>query len=531
MKTNHTNLPQLFAGFCIALFALVSHQIIVAQQDNSGSIRLSINPSIETEGRIYFSGDEYRSLSNPQTTGYWDDAYGNLDFQGDYLDQYGNALGGVVLETSGSLSSSAASFGLGDNAYAYIHLLQAFGIVDWNWFDLYLQGGRFEASLGNAQDAGDNDFKAEVDALGRDNKITMQVDMIIANMLTLRSAYGFAPFEKHDSLAHDIGFGLLFDHSFGGMHNIQASVAYTLDLTNNLGNDQNGNEKVGTAWREVKNEQEKEFYRKYGPSYDESDGSYYVRDPNDFDNLGFSLAYTADIGRLQLMPFFNLEFQGVFADAAYAYTNPYIGWSAGLWLEVADRSNRYTILTVGLDLGGWARENDNYTSHKYVLDSPGTCSIKESYGGCDRTGATETVKWPHIANEGFKGFGIWLQTDALQAVMGDNYLRPWVWAQFHFNDPKKFGAYDISREGYLNYFGVNLTQYLVNTNEATVYLDIEFALYNIAPYYLEGVGYLGAVPALAKLSNPTVKHAAFQTYIDIGLNADFSIDYIHSFKK
>ena len=79
----------------------------------------------------------------------------------------------------------------------------------------------------------------------------------------------------------------------------------------------------------------------------------------------------------------------------------------------------------------------------------------------------------------------------------------------------------------MNYFGANITQYLINTDKATISLDLEFGLYNIAPYYLEGVGYLGEVPALAFLSQAKLKHAAFQTFIDIGLNAYFYADYAH----
>ena len=429
-----------------------------------------------------------------------------------------------MLETSGSLSSSGASLGLGDNAYAYIHLLQIFGI-DWNIFDIYLQSGRFEASFGNAQDAGDEDFKAEVAALGREHQITMQLDMIILNMLTLRTAVAFSPFEKPKSLAHDIGFGLLFDHSFG-MHTIQASAAYTADLTNNRGNDHNGTEKVGTDWTEVKNENARKFYQKYGPTYDEYTNypsyGYWVRLPNDFDNLGFSLAYTLNIGQVELMPFFNLEFNGLIANAnaAYAYTNPMVGWSAGLWFTLWDRTSSFSLLTAGLDLGGWARKNDNFTSDQYHYLTPDSKAVTPN-------GVTETTNWDSIKNEGFKGFGIWLQTDALQGIMGDNYLRIWVWAQFHFDDPKPFGSYDIRREGFLNYFGANITQYLINTDKATISLDLEFGLYNIAPYYLEGVGYLGEVPALAFLSQAKPKHAAFQTFIDIGLNAYFYADYAH----
>ena len=68
MKRRTLFLPQLFTGFLLALLASTFSQTLFAQQSDPGTFYLFLWPEMEATGRIYFSGDEARALSNPQTS-------------------------------------------------------------------------------------------------------------------------------------------------------------------------------------------------------------------------------------------------------------------------------------------------------------------------------------------------------------------------------------------------------------------------------------------------------------------------------
>ena len=562
----------LVTSIFVALLA--SAQSIATQETKKsagGTFYFGFEPQIEATGRIYFSGDEARALNNPQSSSLkgikatgkignsLKSANLRMGFYTFYDNRYDRTVGGVYLGTIGDLADDGADFGL-DDVFAYMFLLPALGL-NLDVFDVYLQAGRFNMEFYTAHDAGQPTWKAEIDDLLKEDKVNIFTELLIADMFTLSAGVSLAPFEELGSLAQDVGFGLSFDYTFG-MHTIEASAAYTLDLTNNKGNDQNGKSKLGTP-DQVITEKARDFYEQIlnFPTKQKKDLSIVAKYPSDFDQLGFSLAYTLDLGQIQLMPFFNIEFNGLFANkkAFLAYINPLIGWSAGVQFTLQDPTNDYSLLSLGIDLGGRLRKNDNYlgevTEEKldFSVIDPDTGLPKKSTKTFEKT-----IKQQHIANEVFKGFGFTLQSDVLKAVMGKNYLGISLAMAFEFNQPKTFGypipsqnaagdfldadgnvipldpdgfptsapamvtkSIEVQRKGYLRHLIVSLTQYLLNEAGVTLTFDLKFGLYNIAPLYLKGFGYIGNISKLIDLADPTKQHAAFQTYIDLGINASF----------
>ncbi|WGK69243.1 hypothetical protein P0082_12325 [Candidatus Haliotispira prima] len=432
-------------------------------ESEPGTITVKITPSVFGQGRIHLAGDEDRKLQNPITRG---TAEGRVKFEGDY-----NGIAGVNVELEGELNSASgqgddstqgtgsasANIGFGDNAYAYVHVLEAFGL-DKGLFDIYLQSGRFEVGFDNAKEAGHDTWLADVDPLGRDNQINMQLDLKIMDMLTLRTGVSFSPIDSA-SQAYDLGFGLLFAKSFGD-HKIEASVGYVANLTNNQGNDADGTPKaVSTV-------------------------------PGDFDDFGFSLAYTGSFGSIKLMPFFNVRVKGLIAKPRWSYVNSLIGWSAGLKFQLRDAGDGYDLLGLGVDLGGSVRENNNYT-----------------------TAAKDAVEAKYTENAGFKGLGVKIWTDGLKAVMGDNYLSVNLKTRFDLYTPT-----DYVREGFLGAWSIGLEQYLVNVSDASVKLKAEIGMENLAPFTRDGLsGFYNA--------SGTRQHAPFKTYFDLGLDASFTAKY------
>ena len=487
-----------------------------------GIITVKATPSVSGKGRVYFSGDETLKGHNLYTDG---DAKGRVKFEADY-----DGIGGAVVELEGELNSAelqeddapqaagsnAANVGFGENAYAYAHVLQAFG-VDAKIFDVYLKSGRFEVGFDNAEDAGQDKWKANVDGLGRDDKINMQLDLKIMDMLTVRYGTSFAMIDSGDS-DYDMGWGLLFDKSFGD-HNIKASVGYVVDFTDNT--DYNFGDKTpetGTPSSFLASLED--FTSITGPGTlqplyeDFLDNRSRVGDKrtndkaDDWDNLGISVAYTGTFGAIKIMPFANLSLKGLLAHPAYSYVNPLIGWSAGLKFQLRDDADKYDLVGVGLDLGGEMRENNNH------------------YTKLDQKGEEEV---DYTANKAFSGFGLAVWTHALRSMMGDNYLSLWAKARFDLNQPDDFvkdsTEYEISREGYLGSWGLGLTQRFVNQENASVALSAEFGMENIAPFKVNNdIGYVGSETSIES------KNAAFKTYLDISLNASFTSVFKQSVK-
>ncbi len=450
-----------------------------------GIITVKATPSVSGKGRVYFSGDKTLKGHNLYTDG---DAKGRVKFEADY-----DGIGGAVIELEGKFNRAEAIssggdgipyiVGFGDNAYAYAHVLQAFG-VDAKIFDVYLKSGRFKVGFDNAEDAGQDDWKANVDGLDRDDKTNMQLDLKIMDMLTVRYGTSFAMIDSGDS-DYDMGWGLLFDKSFGD-HNIKASVGYVVDFTDNT-------------------------------DYNFGDESKLLKkEADDWDNLGISVAYTGTFGAIKIMPFANLSLKGLLAHPALSYVNPLIGWSAGLKFQLRDDADKYDLVGVGLDLDGEMRDNNNY------------------YEKLDKKGE---VKQKYTANKAFSGFGLKVWTHALRSMMGDNYLSLWAKARFDLNQPDKMVVYDqndpntplweveISREGYLGSWGLGLTQRFVNQENASVALSAEFGMENIAPFKVNNdIGYVGSETSIES------KNAAFKTYLDISLNASFTSVFKQSVK-
>ena len=497
-----------------------------AGDQTEGIITVKVTPSVSGKGRIYFSGDETRKGHNLYTDG---DAKGRVKFAADY-----DGIGGAVIELEGELNSAelqeddapqavgskAANIGFGKNAYAYAHVLQAFG-VDAKIFDVYLKSGRFNVGFDNAQDAGQDEWKANVGSLGRDDKINMQLDLKIMDMLTVRYGTSFAMIDSGKP-GYDMGWGLLFDKSFGD-HNLKFSAGYVVDFTDNTKyNFGDKTQKTATPSEYLDSVEDftgiasfTDFGTKYTDFADKKDrvGDKRLKDgKNDWDNLGISVAYTGTFGTIKIMPFANLSLKGLLAHPATAYVNPLIGWSAGLKFQLRDDADKYDLVGLGLDLGGEMRENNNY------------------YEKLDQKGEVKNQKY--TANKAFSGFGLAVWTHALRSMMGDNYLSFWATARFDLNQPDDFSKtennvttkYEISREGYLGSWGLGLTQRFVNQENAAVALSAAFGMENIAPFYIKDRGYVGSE------TSEKVKHAAFKTYLDISLNASFTSVFKQSVK-
>ena len=448
---------KLTAALLVLLFA--GMQNLVAD-GHEGKLTVKVNPYAKGSGKIYLSGEKYRELKNPETTG-----EAKVNFSADY-----NGIGGVQVDLKGALTSDKNEFGLGDNAFAYIHILQAFG-MDKKIFDVYLKSGRFE--LGFVKGA----------KLTRDTKINMQLDMKILDMVTVRTGVAFSPFEKFGELSKDVGFSVHFSKKFADAHTVSAAVGYAVDLTNNQGNDMNGDSKAGSFHNNEVGKRPAGQATKISPGI-----------PSDFDVLGFDLSYEGAFGMMRIKPFFGLEVNGLVARPRHAFISPKIAWNAGLRFALRDKDNGYDMVYTQLDFDGKMRENNN---HK----EPGKKDIEA----------------PYIANEAFKGFKVTLGSHALKALMGKQYLSFETSARFDFNDPKKFkSGKDVERKGFLSEFKFSATQRLIAATDASVNMMLGFGLMNIAPYYLKDLGYL------KNFSDTKAMNAAFDTYIEIGLDASFT---------
>ena len=318
-----------------------------------------------------------------------------------------------------------------DQGFAYIHILQAFGI-DKNIFDLYLKSGKFKLAFGKGG------------SLRGTNQINMQLDMKILNMLTVRTGVGFFPFEAKTGLNKDLGFWLQFDKTFADSHKVTAAVGYTVDLTNNQGDTMEGKSQSCISWIRQKTVRQKKA----------SGGTY-------FDQFGADLSYTGTFGMIKIKPFFGLTIQGLVAKPRYSWVNPLIGWNAGLRFELSN-ADKINMVYTQLDFDGEMRKNNDYKSP-----------------GKDVTGE-------YVDNKAFKGLKVTLGSHALKALMGKQYLHLETSARFDIDSPKS----KRERKGFLDEFKFSATQHLIAATDASVKLMLGFGLKNIAPYYEEGVGYL-----------------------------------------
>ena len=452
---------KLTAALLVLLFA--GMQNLVAD-GHEGKLTVKVNPYAKGSGKIYLSGDEYRELKNPVATG-----EAKVNFSADY-----NGIGGVQVDLKGALdNANNSSFGLGDNAFAYIHILQAFG-MDKKIFDVYLKSGRFE--LGFVKGA----------KLTRDNKINMQLDMKILDMVTVRTGVAFSPFEKFGELSKDIGFSVHFSKKFADAHTVSAAVGYAVDLTNNQGNDMNGDSKAGSFHNNEVGKRPQGQANKISPGI-----------PSDFDVLGVDLSYEGAFGMMRIKPFFGLEVNGLIAKPRHALISPKIAWNAGLRFTLRDANNDHDMVYTQLEFDGNMRENNNY---KEVAKD----RERESF-----------------ANQAFKGFKVTVGSHALKALMGKQYLSFETEARFDFDSPKKKAKgypnlRERTREGFLTEFKFSATQRLLAVTDGSVNLSLGFGFKNIAPFFEKGKGYLEDNVGGSK------QDAAFQSYIELGLDASFT---------
>ncbi len=353
------------------------------------------------------------------------------------------------------------------DAYAYASLLAPWG-VDRKMVDLYVKSGLFRMDFDNAKYAGNHQWLADVDYLDRNKgHANMQFDLKIMDMLTVR--YGFA-LAKTNTARLDMGWALMFSKAFGD-HKIDASAAYLLDSSENK-------------------------------------GSTMSKKPQDFDQLGFSLAYTGSFATMKLMPFFNFRFKGLANKPKYySYMDSEFGWSAGLKFQFMDAAKSYDMFGIGLDIGGNMRNSLDYKD--------------------DET--KQKVKY--YQNEGFKGLGVKIWSDALKGVMGKNYLSIWTKARFEFNDPGKphklFGAdadADINRKDMLTYFGFGVEQYFVNVDNASVKLKAAIEASPSAPYSTMMKGKKVRFSSLPSPGDKITKAytSDMKIFIDLGLEGSFT---------
>ena len=215
-----------------------------------------------------------------------------------------------------------------------------------------------------------------------------------------------------------------------------------------------------------------------------------------FDQFGVDLAYEGTFGMVKIKPFVGLNIQDLIASPVHSYVSPQIGWNAGLRFALRNADNGYDMVYAQLDFDGKMRENNNHR--------------KEN---------GEEAERDYVDNDAFKGFEVTLGSHALKALMGNQYLSFETSARFDFNDPKKLkNGIDIQRKGFLSEFNLSATQRLIAATDASVNMMLGFGLKNIAPYYIKNYGYIGGT----NIVDVSVKHAAFQTYIDIGLEANFT---------
>ncbi len=498
------NLILLFIG-------LLAMPNLVAQTDEQegGKLSLSIEPKGELKGRFYLGGEEaeegnavvaqkdrFSSVVNADYDNLVGVKVGIEGYAGDYKKDKGQSHAAVILGES----------------YVYMHILDAMMGLDQEKFDLYLQGGIFDVELSNGQDAGQDewaadisgDFKMEYDCGTQAGVLkyvvpNMQLDMKILDMLTVRLGMSLHDFQKpigsknEPNKVYDMGAALLFEKEFG-MHNISASIGYKADLTNNekaagiSGKAKEPNPQVGTT----------------------SDGDY---EPQDFDQFGLSLAYTAslDLGfaALDITPImFNLGVQGLSNSQPNAYANPKIMWSAGMLFGLKDPDEGYNLVSLGIDMGGDTRENDNFT------DASGHKG-KRSY----------------VDNTAFRGIGVKVSTDALRSVMGERYLSAWVGTRMEFwepdhkdlkNDGSKIHATEekVERQTPLSYLGFGVEQRLVNKKDRSASIWASLEIENPRPFKQKGVGW-------GSYENGKFDHSNYSTdvYMNLGLKASFKAKF------
>ena len=443
----------------LLVFLAAGMQNLVADERK---LTVQFNPVIKGSGKIYLSGDEYRRLENPQTTG-----EGKFDLEADY-----NGIAGAKIELKGALKNGQA-FGLGDNAYAYVHILEAFGI-DKRIFDAYLKSGRFELKFGE-----------KGGKLKRDGQINTQLDLKVLNMLTLR--IGIAnPFDEPGN--QDIGFSLHFDKTFAEFHKITASMGYSVDLSN---------EHLAKNTKDMAEDKAAALRRRallQGRLLSEE-----IVEAGYFDQFGVELAYEYTFGAIQIKPFLGVTVQGLIASPRYSFVNPMIGWNLGAAFTLNEAD--YVLLCAQLELEGKARKNNNYKS------------------------AGKDSEAPYIANEGFQSAAVTLESHALKRFMGRQYLSMKASARFDFNDPHKFesGA-DVQRKGFLTEFTLYATQRLIATDDVNINAIFGFGIENITPYYLDDGGFLSAFTGgyLENFTDTQGKDEVVQAYIEIGLEANLA---------
>ncbi|MEM9423737.1 MAG: hypothetical protein AAF975_02975 [Spirochaetota bacterium] len=455
-----------FALSLLLLFSVGVQNLAAQDSAKEGTLTAKINPSGLGQGRLYFSGNS-TDKGDLATEG---DAEARAKFEADY-----NGIAGVKVEIEGEVNKAksnavATHFGFGDNAYAYVHLLQTFGI-DKKIFDVYVQSGRFNVAFDNAKDGGQGKWLADVDELTRDKNVNMQLDLKILDMLTVRYGVGFAPIDQDKN---DMGWGILFSKSFGS-HKIEASLAYVVDLS------------------------QKPYRTGTGKISDP-----FVYKPQDFDQLGLSVAYTGTFGSIVLTPFAAVRLKGLLAktntDYVRSYINPMLGWSAGVKFQLRDAANTYDMVGAGIDLGGQTRSNRDYTN-------PDGTVVKQNY----------------FANDGLGGFGLKVWSDALRSIMGKNYLHAWARVRLDINDPKINNGLDIKRKGYLTSWAIGVEQYLINVSNASIKFKAGFTMEDTTPYYAEvrdGKGYINTI--YPKTTTKAYSTPLYKTYLDLGLEASFT---------
>ncbi|MEM9424105.1 MAG: hypothetical protein AAF975_04875, partial [Spirochaetota bacterium] len=410
---------------------------------------MKITPSAYGKGHFYFSNSKIGTGASLFTEA---EAKGRTYFEANY-----NGIAGIKAEIEGGINKAQSNalsthLGLGDNAYVYAHILQAFAPlfpIDKKIFDIYLQLGRFNVAFDNAprhsvpqsneRSSDPNTWLADVDELDRDQKVNMQLDLKIMDMLSIRYGIGFA---NIDIAKYDMGWALLFSKRFG-YHKIEASAAYIVDLS-------------------------RKPYRKGGGT----NMSPYQYTPVYFDQLGFSFAYSRTLGNTIFMPFVNLRFTGLFiktnTEFVRSFIHPLIGWNTGLKFQWRDTAKNFDLIGASINFGGQARLNNDYTV-------PG--DITQPYLG-------------HDALKDFSlNFSLQVWSDALRIIMGSRYLHAWARLRFDFDDPvvKVNGVDILSRKGFIHSFALGLEQYIVNTVDAKIKLNAGLGMENIAPYYVKGL--------------------------------------------
>ena len=510
------NLILLFIG-------LLAMPNLVAQTDEQedGKLSLSIEPKGEVQGRFYLAGE--KAEEGDAIIAHKDRFYSVVNADYDNLVGVKVGIEGYAGDHDKGNGVSDAIVMLGES-YVYMHILDAMMGLDQEKFDLYLQGGMFEVGLSNGRDAGQDkwagdisgDFKMEYD-YGTERGViknvvpNMQLDMKILDMLTVRLGMSLHDFQKpiytspeHLNKVYDMGAALLFDKEFG-MHHISASIGYKADLSNN-------EEAAGISGKK-KNKQVGSKYKNNKAQWsDDDDWVATGYEPQDFDQFGFSLAYTASLelgfAALDITPMFNFGVQGLSNSQPNAYKNPKTMWSAGLLFGLKDPDEGYNLVSLGIDMGGDTRENEDYTDALHGKH-------KRSY----------------VDNTGFRGIGVKVWTDALRSVMGERYLSAWVGTRMEFWEPdykdwkedgvKKHAAEkEVERQTPLSYLGFGVEQRLVNKPDRSASIWASLEIKNPRPFKQKGTGWGSYGGGKFDPSNDST-----DVYMNLGLKASFKAKF------